>query len=76
MIKRCLICDSEFYARNAAKFCPACSVNQPRKTTVELGGVMQCARCGKDIIRTVSTKRYCADCNAYLHKHPCRRQKK
>ena len=69
MIKQCKMCGKEFYARNAAKFCPACSDNQPRKTTVEIGGVMKCERCGREIVRTVATKRYCPDCAKDVRNH-------
>ncbi len=68
MIKQCVICDREFDVRNAAKFCPDCSPRR-RKTTIELGGLMKCARCGREIVRTVATKRYCAACHEFIRRH-------
>ena len=68
MKRKCVICDREFYSRTNAKFCPDCSPRR-RKTTVELGGLMKCARCGREIERTVATKRYCAACHEFIRRH-------
>lgn len=72
MIKQCIICGREFNGYAQRRYCDECSkavCHTTRKTTVEIGAVMKCERCGKEIIRTCAAKRYCADCHQYVQNH-------
>lgn len=72
----CVSCGRTFTGGPSARYCPSCRTERRRETdrecrarkraghVIELGSIIHCEICGKEIVKTSGRRRYCSECGA------------